>query len=32
VVVDFKTGKNEEKEDSRQLPIYKILLDNLQNK
>ncbi|MDQ5957207.1 MAG: hypothetical protein QG614_182 [Patescibacteria group bacterium] len=31
-VIDFKTGKNEEKEDSLQLPIYKLLLTNLQNK
>ena len=31
-VVDFKTGKNEEKENSMQLPIYKILLESLQNK
>lgn len=31
-VVDFKTGKNEEKEDSYQLPIYKILLESLQDK
>jgi hypothetical protein len=31
-LVDFKTGKNEEKEDSVQLPIYKLLLENLQNK
>ena len=31
-VVDFKTGRNEEKENSMQLPIYKILLEELQNK
>lgn len=31
-VVDFKTGKREEREDSYQLPIYKILLESLQNK
>ncbi len=31
-VIDFKTGKNEENEDSYQLPIYKILVENLQNK
>ena len=31
-VIDFKTGKNDESEDSFQLPIYKILVDNLQNK
>ena len=31
-VVDFKTGKNEEKENSMQLPVYKILLEKLQNK
>lgn len=31
-VVDFKTGRNEEKEDSKQLPIYKILLSKLQSK
>ena len=31
-VIDFKTGKNEEKENSMQLPIYKILLESLQNK
>ncbi len=31
-VVDFKTGKNEEKENSMQLPIYKILLEELQHK
>jgi ATP-dependent helicase/DNAse subunit B len=32
VLIDFKTGKNEEKEDSMQLPIYKLLLTNLQKK
>lgn len=31
-VIDFKTGKNEEKEDSTQLPIYILLLENLQNR
>jgi ATP-dependent helicase/DNAse subunit B len=31
-VIDFKTGKNEEKEDSLQLPIYLLLLDNLQKR
>lgn len=31
-LIDFKTGKNEEKEDSIQLPIYKLLLTNLQKK
>lgn len=31
-VIDFKTGKREESEDSLQLPIYKILLQTLQNK
>lgn len=31
-VIDFKTGKNEEREDSIQLPIYKLLLQNLQSK
>ena len=31
-VIDFKTGRNEEKENSIQLPIYKILLEELQNK
>jgi len=29
-VIDFKTGKNEEKEGSLQLPIYLLLLNNLQ--
>ena len=28
-LVDFKTGKNEEKEDSRQLPIYAVLISGL---
>ena len=32
IVIDFKTGEREEREDSRQLLIYKILLDNLQQK
>lgn len=31
-VIDFKTGKNEEKEDSFQLPIYKILVESLQKR
>lgn len=31
-VIDFKTGKNDEKEDSYQLPIYKILVENLQTR
>jgi ATP-dependent helicase/DNAse subunit B len=31
-VVDFKTGKNDEKEDSLQLPIYKILVEALQKR
>ncbi|HQB57326.1 MAG TPA: PD-(D/E)XK nuclease family protein, partial [Candidatus Paceibacterota bacterium] len=31
-VIDFKTGKNEEKEDSSQLPIYVLLLENLQKR
>ncbi len=31
-VLDFKTGKNEEKEDSLQLPIYLLLLNNLQGR
>lgn len=31
-VIDFKTGKNEEKEDSLQLPIYLLLLKNLQKR
>ena len=31
-VIDFKTGKNEEKEDSLQLPIYQLLLHNLQKR
>jgi RecB family exonuclease len=28
-LVDFKTGKNEEKEDSMQLPIYAVLISNI---
>lgn len=28
-IIDFKTGKNEEKEDSRQLPIYAVLLSKI---
>ncbi|MDD5318931.1 MAG: PD-(D/E)XK nuclease family protein [Candidatus Pacebacteria bacterium] len=31
-VLDFKTGKNEEKGDSLQLPIYQLLLHNLQKR
>lgn len=31
-ILDFKTGKNEEKEDSLQLPIYQLLLDKLQKR
>ena len=31
-IIDFKTGKNEEKEDSLQLPIYLLLCDNLQKR
>ena len=31
-VLDFKTGKNEEKEGSLQLPIYLLLLNNLQKR
>ncbi len=31
-VLDFKTGKNEEKEDSLQLPIYLLLLNALQKR
>ncbi len=31
-VLDFKTGKNEEKEDSLQLPIYYLLLNALQKR
>lgn len=31
-VIDFKTGKYEENEDSYQLPIYKILVESLQSK
>ena len=31
-VIDFKTGRNEEKEDSYQLPIYKILVESLQKR
>ena len=29
-IVDFKTGKNEESEESLQLPIYQLLVENLQ--
>jgi ATP-dependent helicase/DNAse subunit B len=31
-ILDFKTGKNEEKENSLQLPIYSLLLKNLQKR
>ncbi|MCR4334254.1 MAG: PD-(D/E)XK nuclease family protein [Patescibacteria group bacterium] len=31
-VLDFKTGKNDESEDSLQLPIYQLLLKNLQKR
>ncbi len=31
-IIDFKTGKNEEKEDSLQLPIYYLLAKNLQTR
>jgi ATP-dependent helicase/DNAse subunit B len=31
-VVDFKTGRNDEKEESMQLPIYKILVEALQKR
>jgi ATP-dependent helicase/DNAse subunit B len=31
-VIDFKTGKNDENEDSLQLPIYELLLKNLQKR
>lgn len=31
-IIDFKTGKNEEKEDSLQLAIYHLLAANLQNR
>ena len=31
-LIDFKTGKNEEKENSLQLPIYLLLLNNLQKR
>lgn len=31
-VIDFKTGKNDEKEGSLQLPIYQLLLNNLQKR
>lgn len=31
-VIDFKTGRNEEKENSLQLPIYILLLNNLQKR
>ena len=29
-IIDFKTGRNDEDEDSFQLPIYYLLLTNLQ--
>ncbi len=31
-VIDFKTGKSDEKEDSMQLPIYKILVEAMQKR
>ncbi len=31
-ILDFKTGKHEEKEESLQLPIYQLLLNNLQKR
>lgn len=31
-VIDFKTGKNDENEESMQLPIYKILVESLQKR
>ncbi len=31
-IIDFKTGRNEEKGDSLQLPIYRLLLDRLQKR
>lgn len=31
-ILDFKTGRNEEKEESLQLPIYQLLLKNLQKR
>jgi len=31
-IIDFKTGKNEEKEDSLQLPIYLLVATNTQSK
>lgn len=31
-IIDFKTGKRDEKEDSLQLPIYHLLVDECQNK
>ncbi len=31
-ILDFKTGRNEENSDSLQLPIYQLLLDNLQKR
>lgn len=31
-IIDFKTGKNEEKEDSLQLPIYHLLVKNTQSR
>jgi RecB family exonuclease len=30
-IIDFKTGKNEEKEDSQQLPIYSVLVSKILN-
>ena len=30
-IIDFKTGKNEEKEDSQQLPIYSVLVSKIFN-
>ena len=31
-VIDFKTGKHDEKEDSLQLPIYRLILNELQKR
>lgn len=31
-IIDFKTGKNDEKEDSTQLPIYLLLVENCQKR
>ena len=31
-IIDFKTGQNEEREESLQLPIYQLLLNNLQKR